>query len=141
MALPKSVGVDAVTVLVNKIKANITSISSINTKLSNYGVVGEIVMWLATDSQAIPEGFLKCRGQTLSVSTYPELFNVLSQFPQETRQSWGTADWTNTFNVPNIEGKYPRFSGTATGNTVVTGQNTTGDVVSLIGLIRYKKGI
>lgn len=47
-----------------------------------------------------PDGWLLCRGQAISRSTYPELFAVLST-------TYGAGDGSTTFNLPNLLGRVP----------------------------------
>lgn len=58
-----------------------------------------------------PAGWLVCDGTKYNRTDYPALFTHLSTFPAERRVKWGNADWVDEFNVPNLLGEFPRFSG------------------------------
>lgn len=143
--------------LASKIKNNTTRIIELESKLEDpqytgetkIGEIGEVKLWLAADDQPVPDGFIKCRGQRLSAEVYSELYDILKELPSATRESWGDANWTTEFDLPDISGKYPKFykpsdggEGSNTYTNVVTGTTATEDTmdsVSMIGIIRYKK--
>ena len=107
--------------------------------------VGEIVPW-ALDT--IPADYLECKGQTLAVATYADLYKVLGN-----KYNGGTsADGVSTFSLPDLRGYFLRgvgarggestagvaqedttrlprtaaFSVTASGNTNAAGQHRHG---------------
>lgn len=49
---------------------------------------------------SIPERWMKCEGQTLSRTDYSELFSVIGT-------AYGSGDGSTTFNLPNLEGRFP----------------------------------
>lgn len=49
---------------------------------------------------AAPGGWLLCRGQAVSRSTYADLFNVIGT-------TFGAGDGSTTFNLPDLQGKFP----------------------------------
>lgn len=49
---------------------------------------------------SIPERWMKCEGQTLSRTDYSELFSVIGT-------TYGSGDGSTTFNLPNLEGRFP----------------------------------
>lgn len=148
--LPQKAYVDTA---VSSVQSSITTIQQALATINNMqqtanGIIGEVVMWLAADDETVPQGFIKCRGQTLDVADYQELFNVLVEIPAATRATWGSSDWVNQFDLPNISSKYPRFftpvtGGTSTGTkSIVTAMSTNDDdTVELIGLIRYTNSV
>lgn len=59
-----------------------------------------------------PAGWLICDGTKYNRTDYPSLFNhLLNQFSSTIRAEWGDADWVDEFNVPNLQGEFPRFAG------------------------------
>lgn len=48
-----------------------------------------------------PEGWLLCDGSTVRRDLYADLFQVIGT-------SWGVGDGSNTFNVPDMRGRFPR---------------------------------
>ena len=58
---------------------------------------GTIVMFAATSA---PTGYLPCDGAAISRTTYAALFSAIST-------SYGAGDGSSTFNVPNLQGKFP----------------------------------
>lgn len=61
-----------------------------------------------------PAGYLECKGQRLSATAFPLLFNALKEFPAATRATWGAgdADWVTEFDLPDMRGEFVRASGT-----------------------------
>ena len=59
---------------------------------------GTILSW--SDS-SIPSGFLECAGAAVSRTTYADLFAVIST-------TYGAGDSSTTFNVPDLQGKFPQ---------------------------------
>jgi hypothetical protein len=62
--------------------------------LSNNVYIGEIRVF---PYSFVPKGWIECKGQTLSVTTYPDLFNLLGT-------TYG-GNGTSTFGVPDFTGK------------------------------------
>lgn len=59
--------------------------------------VGTIHIFAGNDA---PDGWLICNGNAVSREDYPELFEVIST-------TYGDGDGTTSFNLPNLEGKFP----------------------------------
>ena len=70
-----------------------------------------------------PDGWLKCDGSKYSKDTYEDLFNILITLPQATRTTWGNANWTTEFNVPNLQGEFLRGTGTNSHSQCGSGSN------------------
>lgn len=64
---------------------------------------------------SVPSGWLLCNGQAVSRTTYASLFSVIGT-------TYGTGDGSTTFNVPNLEAKFPRMEAA---NRGVTGGGAT----------------
>ena len=62
--------------------------------------VGTIVAWAA---ETLPDGWLWCNGQLLTVAAYPDLYNVLGVV-------WGGSAGTN-FNLPDLRLVFPLGAG------------------------------
>ena len=58
---------------------------------------GVICMW---STAVAPNGFLLCRGQAVSRTTYARLYAVIGT-------TYGAGDGSTTFNVPNFQGRVP----------------------------------
>jgi len=80
--------------------------------------VGTVIAWLGKG--AVPDGFLEANGQTVSRSTYDELFSVFGT-------DYGAGDGSSTFGLPNLNSKH--LKGTTTANSA--GANTGNDSVTL----------
>lgn len=74
--------------------------------------VGTVIAWLGTGSA--PAGYLEANGQTVSRTTYAELFSVFGT-------SYGAGDGSTTFGLPNLNERH--LKGTTTVGSVGT---TTG---------------
>ncbi|MBT9332631.1 tail fiber protein [Acidipila sp. 4G-K13] len=71
-----------------------------------------------------PVGWAFCNGQTLPISEYSALFNLIGT-------TYG-GDGINTFSLPNLQGRIPFHQGTSAGNTMVLGQISGSESVTLI---------
>lgn len=80
--------------------------------------IGGMLLWPSRG--AIPDGFLEAAGQTLSVTTYPALFNVLGY-------AWGGSG--SSFKLPDLREKYVRGAGTS--NNTIAGIAVGSDSVTL----------
>ena len=77
---------------------------------------GAIIMWGATSA---PTGYLRCDGSAVSRSTYADLFSAIST-------SYGAGDGASTFNVPNLEARFPiGYDGGSSYGLAATGGATT----------------
>lgn len=66
----------------------------------HHGVpVGGIVMY-AADGASPPDGFLYCRGQAVSRTTYSALFSIIGT-------TYGAGNGSTTFNLPNLQQRFP----------------------------------
>lgn len=82
--------------------------------------VGEIRM---TGFNFAPVGWAFCNGQTLSISEYDTLFNLIGT-------TYG-GDGVTNFQLPNLQGRIPFHQGTLNGNTMVIGQLSGSETVTL----------
>ena len=86
--------------------------------ISSSTITGEVKDFAGT---VAPEGYLFCRGQAISRSTYAKLFTVLGT-------SHGQGDGATTFNIPDRQGTFPRglvSISTATGSGSAASNNAT----------------
>ena len=85
--------------------------------ITNRSEVGTIKPW---PKAAAPAGYLLCDGSAVSRTTYADLFAVIST-------TYGAGDSSTTFNVPDLQGKFPQGK---SGTTSLAG--TGGANLSLI---------
>lgn len=83
--------------------------------------VGEIRM---TGFNFAPYGWALCNGQILSITENEVLFNLIGT-------TYG-GDGITTFQLPNLQGRIPFHQGTSNGNTMVIGQLSGSENVTLI---------
>ena len=86
--------------------------------ISSSTITGEVKDFAGT---VAPEGYLFCRGQAISRTTYAKLFAVLGT-------SHGQGDGATTFNIPDRQGTFPRglvSISTATGSGSAALNNAT----------------
>lgn len=76
--------------------------------------IGEIKMYAG---QTEPEGWLFCKGQALSRSEYSNLFEVIGT-------AFGTGDGSTTFNLPNLQKRFPVGVGNGYGLGKTGGEET-----------------
>lgn len=76
--------------------------------------IGEIKMYAG---QTEPEGWLFCKGQALSRSEYSNLFEVIGTV-------FGTGDGSTTFNLPNLQKRFPVGVGNGYGLGKTGGEET-----------------
>lgn len=79
-------------------------------RLTGQGAVpiGTVITFAGSDA-GIPAGYLPCDGQAVSRTTYSELWFAIGTI-------WGAGDGSTTFNVPNLQDRFPRHrSGSAAG--------------------------
>ena len=73
-------------------------------------------MYAATSA---PTGYLLCNGAAISRTTYSDLFSAIST-------SYGTGDGSSTFNVPNLQSRFPiGYDGGSSYGLAATGGATT----------------
>jgi microcystin-dependent protein len=75
---------------------------------------GSVIMSAAT---VAPSGWLLCNGQEVSRTTYAALFAAIGT-------TYGVGNNTTTFNVPNLEAKFPRMEAAQRGATGGTAAHT-----------------
>lgn len=82
----------------------------------------------ASASSNVPKGWLLCNGQAVSRTTYSKLF-------AEIGTKYGTGNGSSTFNVPNLNQKFPEMDSSKTlGTSVAAGlPNISGEVSSAYG--------
>lgn len=101
---------EVITCMFSDVKKYVTQMVQ-NVQLNGTAAVpsGTIIhgMWAVA-----PEGYLLCDGTEYSVNDYYNLYNVLADIDATTRATWGNADWTTTFNVPDLRGEFLRMAGT-----------------------------
>lgn len=87
-------------------------------------LTGSVIIWAA---EAVPTGYLECAGQTLTISAYPALFNVIGN-------RYG-GDGVTTFKLPDYRGEFlrgwdhGRGLDPNSGSRTNSGNGTTGDHV------------
>ena len=84
--------------------------------LTSNGITGEIKLWGGAYA-SVPQGFLLCDGAAVSRTTYATLFAVVST-------NFGVGDGSTTFNVPNLQSKFPRGAPNATEAGGTGGEDT-----------------
>jgi microcystin-dependent protein len=107
--------------------ANVTSdiqtqINSLSSGAASGGVTGTMMAFLGTDTQ-VPAGWLLCNGQTVSRTTYVDLFTLIG-----TR--YGTGNGTTTFHLPNFQSQFIRGAATASSPSGTPGGSNTHTHVS-----------
>lgn len=86
-----------------KIGAAAVSISKLaSSALNLFTPIGSIVQYAAS---AEPAGWKLCNGQALSIATYPELYNLLTDSGTVFR--FGANPTSGTFLLPNLKGRLP----------------------------------
>lgn len=82
--------------------------------------IGEIRMFAGNFA---PNGWMLCQGQTVAISDYDTLFNLIGT-------TYG-GDGQETFNLPNLQSRVVIGSGSNQGNTYVQGQAAGAEQVTL----------
>ena len=82
--------------------------------ITNRSEVGTIKPW---GKATAPAGYLLCDGSAVSRTTYADLFTVIGT-------TYGTGDNSTTFNVPDLQGKFPQGK-SGTPNLATTGGANT----------------
>lgn len=73
-----------------------------------------------------PKGWLICNGQAISRTDYNKLFEVIGT-------TYGNGDGTSTFNVPNLNKKFPEMDTSKT-----LGQNINAGLPNITGTLKYQ---
>ena len=82
--------------------------------ITNRSEVGTIKPW---GKATAPDGYLLCDGSAVSRSTYADLFAVIGT-------TYGAGDSSTTFNVPDLQGKFPQGKSGTTNLATTGGANT-----------------
>jgi len=82
--------------------------------ITNRSEVGTIKPW---GKATAPSGYLLCDGSAVSRSTYADLFAVVGT-------TYGAGDSSTTFNVPDLQGKFPQGKSGTTNLATTGGANT-----------------
>jgi microcystin-dependent protein len=94
-------------------------------RVLNFVPVGAIQAW-PTDTA--PTGWVLCRGQQISRSTYQGLFNLIST-------TYGAGNGTTTFNVPDLQQRFPLGKATSGTGSSLAGTGGTIDHTHTSGSI------
>lgn len=97
----------------------VTAVSQVNqTDTFKYGILptGSVEMY-AGQYDNIPTGWLLCDGTAISRTTYKDLFDVVGT-------QFGVGDGSTTFNLPDLQAKFPRGA-TASADAGATGGEDT----------------
>ena len=93
------------------------------------GPVGSIMAFAGVNA---PSGWLLCNGSAVSRATYADLFTVIGN-------AWGNGDGVNTFNIPDLRGRFLRGVDAGTGRdpdaatrTATNAGGNTGDNVGTL---------
>ena len=82
--------------------------------ITNRSEVGTIKPW---GKATAPDGYLLCDGSAVSRTTYADLFTVIGT-------TYGAGDSSTTFNVPDLQGKFPQGKSGTTNLATTGGANT-----------------
>jgi microcystin-dependent protein len=66
----------------------------------------------------VPQGWLFCNGQEISRSTYHKLFNTIGTI-------YGAGNGSTTFNLPNLQDRFPRGKGSSSLGVIGGADNVT----------------
>ena len=77
---------------------------------------GSIIMWT---NATVPDGFLECKGDAVSRTTYAALFAVLGT-------TYGAGNGSSTFNVPDFQGRHAA----GVSSNVTLGEQSTEQITS-----------
>jgi len=86
-------------------------------------VTGMIAMY---GSATPPTGFLNCDGSAVSRTTYADLFAVVGT-------SFGAGDGSTTFNLPNLQGRFPLGYAASAPTKTFTFSSRSGDTITVTG--------
>ena len=90
--------------------------------------IGEIFAWGGdhTDTDEIPPNCIVCNGAAVSRTTYEDLYAV-------TGESFGSGDGLNTFNVPDLRGRFPLGADNMGGSSANNVSSATADTIGGTG--------
>lgn len=87
----------------------------------------------AGDLTKIPDGYLYCNGDAVSRETYGRLYSIVLD-------SWGAGDGLNTFNLPDLRGRFMRGVDNGAGRDPDSGSrdfsNTGGNTGDNVGSVQ-----
>ena len=89
--------------------------------------IGSIALF---SGSSIPTGYLLCDGSALSREVYAELFSAIGT-------TWGAGDGENTFNIPDLRGKFIRGCG---GNAAPLGTEQSEGLPDATGWFKVRYG-
>ena len=89
--------------------------------------IGAIALFAGAD---LPDGYLLCDGAELSRTVYNELFEAIGT-------TWGEGDGENTFNIPDLRGKFIRGCG---GNAAPLGTEQSEGLPDATGWFKARYG-
>lgn len=84
---------------------------------------GSILPYAGTSA---PSYFLLCQGQAVSRTTYANLFAVTST-------SYGVGDGSTTFNLPNLQGRFPLGYSASAPTKIFTFSSRSSDTITITG--------
>jgi microcystin-dependent protein len=87
--------------------------------LLNFVPVGVVAPWTTATA---PDGWILCEGQQVERLTYSALFDVIGT-------TYGAGNGTTTFNVPNMQGRFPLGKAVAGTGSTLAGTGGTLDHV------------
>lgn len=93
---------------------------SITTKIVPTGAI------LPYGGATAPSNFLLCNGAEVSRATYADLFTVLST-------SYGVGNGSTTFNLPNLQGRFPLGYSASAPTKVFTFSSRSSDTITITG--------
>ncbi len=93
---------------------------SITTKIVPTGAI------LPYGGATAPSNFLLCQGQAVSRTTYADLFAITST-------SYGVGDGSTTFNLPNLQGRFPLGYSASAPTKVLTFASRSSDTITITG--------
>lgn len=82
---------------------------------------GSLLMW---STNTAPTGYLECSGAAVSRTTYANLFAIIGTV-------WGSGDGSTTFNLPNMQGYFPR--GWSHGSSIDSGRAFASTQLDTVG--------
>jgi len=94
---------------------------SITTKIVPTGAI------LPYGGATAPSNFLLCNGSAVSRTTYANLFAIIST-------SYGVGDGSTTFNLPNLQGRFPLGYSASAPTKVLTFASRSSNVITVTGL-------
>lgn len=113
---------------------SVSSVSQVNlTDTLKYAILptGTIQMF-AGQYNNIPNNWLLCDGTAISRTTYKDLFDIVGT-------QFGTGDGSTTFNIPDLQAKFPRGAPTSTNAGATGGEDS--HILSISELPAHSHGV